>query len=246
VHWTRAEVEARYGFKSHGALRTGTAGVVDPVRLTRALLRRAMSRGAAVLSRTTVREATTSASGVRLVTDRGVVEANQVVYAMGYEVPPTLRADLVSLNSTFALVTEPLESMGRWDDQCLVWETARPYTYLRTTPDNRILCGGADVPFRSAELRDRAMQAQLKRLEQSLEKLFPTLPLERAFAWSGTFGETRDGLPYIGPSLTMRNAFFALGYGGNGITFSVIAADILTDLCLGRFNADARIFRLDR
>ena len=44
----------------------------------------------------------------------------------------------------------------------------------------------------------------------------------------------------------MQHAFFALGYGGNGITFSVTAADILADLCLGRFNADARIFRLDR
>jgi glycine/D-amino acid oxidase-like deaminating enzyme len=165
---------------------------------------------------------------------------------MGYEIPTELQQDIVNLNSTFALVTEPVESFGRWDDQCLVWETSRPYTYVRSTPDGRILCGGADIPFKNAELRDRAMPAQLKRLEQAMGKLFPALSLERAFGWAGTFGETKDGLPYIGPSPFMRNAFFALGYGGNGITFSVIAADILSDLCLGRFNADARIFRLDR
>ncbi len=244
--WTRAEVEARYGFPSHGALRTEAAAVVDPVKLTRALLARAVSRGAALLSRTTVREVTTSPLGVRLVTDRGVLEAGQVVYAMGYEIPADLRQDIMTLTSTFALVTEPLEDLGRWDDQCLVWETARPYTYARPTPDRRILCGGADIPFKSAELRDRAMPAQVRRLEQSLGKLFPALSLERAFAWAGTFGETADGLPYIGPSPSMRNAFYALGYGGNGITFSVVAADILKDLCLGHFNADARIFRLDR
>ena len=40
--------------------------------------------------------------------------------------------------------------------------------------------------------------------------------------------------------------FFALGYGGNGITFSVIAAKIITDLYLGRPNPDADIFRFDR
>lgn len=246
AHWTRAQVEARYGFPSHGALRTNAAAEVDPVKLTRALLGRAMLRGAAVLSRTTVREVTTSPSGVRLVTDRGLLEAGQVVYAIGYEVPTELRQDLVDLNSTFALVTEPVEHFGQWDDQCLVWESARPYTYVRSTTDGRVLCGGADIPFKGPALRDRAMPAQLTRLEQSLGKLFPSLPLERAYAWAGTYGETTDGLPYIGPSPFMQHAFFALGYGGNGITFSVTAADILADLCLGRFNADARIFRLDR
>ena len=34
--------------------------------------------------------------------------------------------------------------------------------------------------------------------------------------------------------------------GGNGITFSVVAANILRNLCLNRPNSDARTFRLDR
>ncbi len=246
VLWSRAEVEARYGFPSHGALFTTAAGIVDPVRLTRALLARVVSRGAAVLSRTVVLEATANATGVRLLTDRGVVDAGQVVYAMGYEVPPPLRSDIVDLNSTFALVTEPLEDLGRWGGECLVWETARPYTYARATADGRVICGGADEPFKSARLRDRIMPRQVARLERQVSRLFPDLALETAFSWAGTFGETQDGLPYIGPSPFMRHAFFALGYGGNGITFSMVAADILRDLCLGRFNADAQIFRLDR
>ncbi|MBL9208058.1 MAG: FAD-binding oxidoreductase, partial [Opitutaceae bacterium] len=40
--------------------------------------------------------------------------------------------------------------------------------------------------------------------------------------------------------------YFALGYGGNGITFSVIAAEIIRDLvCEGR-SRDAELFRFDR
>ncbi|MEP6926072.1 MAG: hypothetical protein ABI834_00480 [Ginsengibacter sp.] len=44
----------------------------------------------------------------------------------------------------------------------------------------------------------------------------------------------------------MPNSFFSLGFGGNGITFSLIAAEIITDLILEEDNADARIFAFER
>jgi glycine/D-amino acid oxidase-like deaminating enzyme len=34
--------------------------------------------------------------------------------------------------------------------------------------------------------------------------------------------ETKDGLPYIGKHPNFPSAYFVLGFGGNGITFSVI------------------------
>lgn len=42
-----------------------------------------------------------------------------------------------------------------------------------------------------------------------------------------TFGEMPDSLPCIGAQADAPGALFALGYGGNGIVFSMIAADIL-------------------
>jgi len=70
--------------------------------------------------------------------------------------------------------------------------------------------------------------------------LFPRIDLEVSYTWAGTFGETKDGLAYIGQTPEFPHAYFALGYGGNGITtFSVIAAKIITDLHLGRPNPDA-------
>ena len=70
--------------------------------------------------------------------------------------------------------------------------------------------------------------------------------MEIAYAWAGTFGTTDDGLAYIGPSPEWTNAYFALGYGGNGITMSLIAAEMIVDHYLGRANADAKLFRFDR
>ena len=52
--------------------------------------------------------------------------------------------------------------------------------------------------------------------------------------------DLRSGQPYW----FLKNGL--LGYGGNGITYGVIAARIITDLCLGHANPDARIFRFDR
>ena len=71
-------------------------------------------------------------------------------------------------------------------------------------------------------------------------------PLEVAYAWAGTFGETKDGLAYIGVHPQYPHAYFALGYGGNGITFSLIAAEIIRGCFLGHANPDAHIFRFGR
>src|SRR5437660_831836 len=51
-YWSPARVRDTYGFPSHGALHTNCAGVLDPVRFTRALLSRAMSHGGVLLTRT--------------------------------------------------------------------------------------------------------------------------------------------------------------------------------------------------
>jgi glycine/D-amino acid oxidase-like deaminating enzyme len=72
------------------------------------------------------------------------------------------------------------------------------------------------------------------------------MPVDVDWIWGGTFGETRDGLPYIGTVPQFPHAYFALGYGGNGITFGYIAAELLVDLFSGRRNPDLEIFRFDR
>ncbi|MEP7191022.1 MAG: FAD-binding oxidoreductase, partial [Roseiflexaceae bacterium] len=84
------------------------------------------------------------------------------------------------------------------------------------------------------------------KLVKRFRELFPAIDLEVAYYWAGTFGETTDGLAYIGETSEFPNGYFALGYGGNGITYSVIAAEIIRDIYTGRPNRDAEIFRFDR
>ena len=232
--WSGAEADERYGIPCHGALHTPQAAMIDPVAFSVGLLARALGRGAALLPRTTVSDLRRNGTGYVLVTDRGEVAASQVVFALGYEMPPKVLTDTVKLHSTFAIVTEPSEDLGRWNGRCLVWETARPYAYMRPVGSGRVICGGEDLPFKNPDARDALLAPRARRLETRLSTLLPESQLQTAFSWSGTFAETRDGLPLIGPSAELHGAFVALGYGGNGITFSVIAADMLCDLLQGR------------
>ena len=62
-------------------------------------------------------------------TEGGLIRAERIVYATGYESGEFLDRPKGNLNSTYALASEPKLNVPGWPDQCLIWETARPYFY---------------------------------------------------------------------------------------------------------------------
>lgn len=245
--WPASQVRERYGFPSHGAIRSTHAAEIDALAFTRRLLDAAVQAGARLYEQTQLTGYAARDGGVRLRTKCShSIDARQMICATGYDVPSFLKQDRASLHSSYALATERLSGFGAWDDQCLVWESARPYAYMRTTTDGRIIIGGEDVGFQNPHRRDLLLPGKTRRLEKKLAALLPGLATETAFEWAGTFAETEDGLPYIGADPRYPGVLFALGYGGNGITFSAIAAELLTSVCLGHRHIDADLFRMDR
>jgi glycine/D-amino acid oxidase-like deaminating enzyme len=83
-------------------------------------------------------------------------------------------------------------------------------------------------------------------LVNDFKKLYPSIAFTPEFSWAGTFGKTKDGLPYIGKYRDYTREYFALGFGGNGIIFSLIAAEIIRDSILGRNIPNAEIFSFNR
>jgi glycine/D-amino acid oxidase-like deaminating enzyme len=240
-------VAARFSFSRPAALVSAQAAQLDAHRLTHALLASAVTTGATVYDRTAVDSIEPERGGVRLRTKEGqVLRSAHLVLATGYEAQEFLPRKVVDLKSTFAIASEPVTAFPGWWRRCLLWETARPYLYLRTTPDRRILVGGGDVPFRDGRRRDRVVERKAERLLASFRALFPKIPLKLDYRWAGTFGETKDGLAYIGQIRQMPRCHFALGFGGNGITYSVIAAEIIAAALAGRRHPDAHLFAFDR
>jgi len=186
--------------------------------------------------------------GVKLTTRDGfTLKAKKLVYATGYEAVEFIDKKIVDLHSTFACTSEQANEKEKfWKNDVLIWNTADPYLYMRNTKDRRILIGGRDEKYYGPAKRDQLLPRKIKQLVKDFNKVFPHIGFKSEFSWAGTFGATKDGLPFIGNYKKLPNSLFALGFGGNGITFSLIAAEILTDIITGCKNNDEGIFSFDR
>jgi glycine/D-amino acid oxidase-like deaminating enzyme len=249
VEWLDEEdIAARFAFRRPAGLLSAEAAQVDAYAFAHALLGDAMKRGLRVFDRTAILDVKAREDGVTLTSaEHCQIEAKRVVFAAGYETRDFLRAKVADLISTFAVASEPMADIPGWgEDRCVIWEHAHPYLYLRTTNDGRVIVGGEDESFRDPVRRDRVLPKKAERLAERFRELFPEIDFRVEFSWAGTFGETKDGLAYIGEHPDWPSTFFALGYGGNGITYSLIAAEVIRDAMLGRQNPQADLFRFDR
>ena len=249
VKWLEEDqVFKQFGFSSPGGILSDIAATADAYLLTHCLLQYNIARGLIVYDRTPVVSIKHDRRNVQLKTqEKFIITAKKLVYATGYEVVDLISKPIVKLTSTYAIASEAFNSpikLGKRD--ALIWNTAKPYLYLRLSNDNRIIIGGRDEEFFSHFKRDKLIPEKTKLLQKDFKKIFPSIPFKTEFSWAGTFGSTKDGLPYIGTYKKLPNSFFALGFGGNGITFSQVAGEIIASLIRGKENRDANIFSFER
>ncbi|MCJ8013337.1 FAD-binding oxidoreductase [Paenibacillus sp. KQZ6P-2] len=173
--------------------------------------------------------------------------AKKVVFTMGYETQDMKKDRNAVINISYAILTNPVEDFLDWHERCLIWETARPYLYMRTTPDNRIIAGGLDEAPPPAEKREGRILHQSEVLLNEIRKLFPRYSrLETDYAWASIFGTTHDGMPMIGTHPGYPNCYFIEAYGGNGTVCCMVAANLLTDELRGRPRPELNMFSLQR
>ena len=180
-------------------------------------------------------------------TEQSRITARAAVFATGYDAHEQLKSPPGNLQSTYAVASEPLNGIEGWPDNCLIWETARPYFYARQTDDGRAMIGGADTAFASDHTRDELIERKVAKLVRRFQQLFPAIEFVPSYDL-GRHVRRNKRRPGLHRHMRRKraNTYFALGYGGNGITFGVIAARLIVDLYLGRPNADAAVFSFDR
>ena len=230
VRWLESsEIEDRYGIVgTFGGILSSQGGSIDAFCLAHEILQFNQKKGLKIYDKTDLVKKEHTKNGVKLTTEYGnIIKAKKVIYCNGFESVEMIKDKFVNLLSTYAIVGEIAEDDHSHLSETLFWNTADPYIYMRTTDDNRILIGGEDEEFVDPAKRDSMITEKSAKLEKKLKKLIPSLKFRTDFAWAGTFGETKDGLPYIGEHPNFPSAYFVLGFGGNGITFSVIGMDML-------------------
>lgn len=235
VDWLEAsEVKEIYGLRCFGGIVSRSGASVDAYKLAHELIQLNARRGMKVYDQTEIGKFILDTERPSLQIKEGcTVTCDKVIFCTGFEATEMLREPVAKLFYTYACVSETGIKISDRLNNTLVWDTEKPYLYMRSTDDGRLLVGGEDSTNNVSFFQQKIKERKSVKLVKKLERILPGIKFITDFNWGGTFGTTKDGLPYIGASPEYENAFFVLGFGGNGITFSVQAMTIIPSLMEG-------------
>jgi len=248
VQWLVAENVLRdYEIVCHGAILSACGASVDAYKLAHELIELNAKRGMKVYDQTEIKDFDfNQARPVVTTIDGLLITTNKIIFCTGFESTELLKENVAKLFYTYACVSEQAINVPIKLGKTLVWDTNDPYLYLRTTDDGRLLVGGEDSSNNFSFFQQKIKEKKTDKLIKKLKKILPEVHFIEDYSWGGTFGTTKDGLPYIGISPEYENALFVLGFGGNGITFSIQGMEIITDLLEGKANPLTEHYRFGR
>lgn len=248
VTWLSATaVKKEFGVKCHGAILSEVAASVDAYKLAHELIQLNVKRGMKVYDQTEIDKIETSGPEPKVILKTGqTIEAKKIICCTGFESTKLLKEKVADLYYTYATVSEQGINLNKKIQNTLIWDTGDPYLYMRTTDDGRFLIGGEDSSFNIPLFQQSIKERKANKLIKKIEKIIPGIEFIEDFSWGGTFGTTKDGLPYIGKSPEYENTFFVLGFGGNGITFSIQGMGMIVDMLRGKDHKLEHFYRFGR
>ena len=244
---TREEVAGQYvkDADCRGAMHEPDGIGVHPLKLAHGYLRLARSLGAKVHPASPVIGFETRNGVHYLRTPGGTVRARAVGFATGGYTSNGLHK---SLNSKImpilsnSLVTRPLTSAElsatNFRTTQVITDTRTLRFYYRRLPDNRVQIGsrssitGADAPN----------PKHMALLVNGLERKFPALKgIQVEHSWWGWVDVSHDMMPRVTQPDPRESVFYALGYSGNGVSFSAHAGRRMAERIAGK---QGKIFEL--
>lgn len=238
----RRELRDRFDLSRSAAIVSDHNVAADPRALAAGFLRRAEHFGARLFAPHEIADLQSDKRAATALTKDGfTIQSRQIVLCTGYELPKIVPTGGHSISSTWVIATRP-QPKHLWPRKCFIWEASDPYLYVRATIDGRVICGGEDEEFLDEAGRDAKLHRKTKTLEKKLAKLLPNIDPHAQFAWTASFGQSTTGLPSIGPIPGYPRCYAVLGYGGNGITYSMLAAQLVSAAIGRRKDPDAKLF----
>jgi glycine/D-amino acid oxidase-like deaminating enzyme len=238
----RSALRHHFGIDRAAALLNHGNAEANPIELAAGYLRRAIKAGASFHAPHDVVEIDCNRRSTTLLTNDGIyIQARQVIFCTGYELAKIVPANNNKILSTWAIATRR-QPNAVWPQKALIWEASEPYLYVRATEDGRVICGGEDEDFVDTEKRDALTHKKADRIERKLHRLFPKIDSRAVVSWAGSFGGSPNGMPTIGAIPGYPKCYAVMGYGGNGITFSMLSTQLITAAILGKNLPEAGLF----
>jgi len=222
------------------ALRVNNQGKFHPVRYVLSLAKAFEEAGGTIVQHCRVLD-TDNTDPLVVKTEAGDVHANWLIYTT--HIPPGV--NLLHLRCapyrSYAMAVKLADGNYPAD---LAYDMYDPYHYYRTQTidgEQYLIAGGEDHKTAHAENTN----APFIKLESHIRTNFNVQ--EIAYRWSSQYFEPADGLPYIGhlPG-NPGKILVATGFGGNGITYSHVAAQLLSDMVLEKENEYIDLFDPNR
>jgi glycine/D-amino acid oxidase-like deaminating enzyme len=234
------EVRRRYVNEAEaaGAMHEPDGIGVHPLKLAFGYLRKARELGAKVHPASPVIGWETRNGSHYLKTPGGTVRARAVAIATGaYTAPglhPSLKNRYMPVLSN-SIVTRPMTREEK--EACnfitteVITDTRTLRFYYRKLPDERVQIGS-----RSAITgRDAPANKHLRLLINGLHRKFPALQdINIDYSWWGWVDVSHDMMPRVFQPDPKQTVFYALGFGGNGVSSSVHAGRRMAERIAGK------------
>lgn len=157
------------------------------------------------------------------------ITASKVIDARGGEVLQK-RPQLGQRVTVFSVVTEPISVFRGWKDGCLI-KSHDELSYLRTTPDGRILYSGQATSALTPEGRLGKLDAnalcrvKYKNLSAELREMFIGIPrVKQEYGFTQGLVLPRKGLPYVGEDSQWKGLYYLYAFGESGIAGAVLGS----------------------
>jgi glycine/D-amino acid oxidase-like deaminating enzyme len=227
---TPANVRKSTALDATGGMRLDASFTLDPYRACLGLAAAAKSRGGIFFEKSRVTRVRAGAKNVEVTLEGGVVRARTVIVCTGMataEFKPLRRH--FRPREQYFVVTEPVGAAIRKQlagRDVAIGDSASPPHQVRWTRDDRLCVTGATQDLTPARKRDAVLVQRTGQLMYELLMMNPAISgLQPQYGWDASYGETADGIMYIGPHRNYPRHLF--GLGGHSLSGAFLAARVL-------------------
>jgi glycine/D-amino acid oxidase-like deaminating enzyme len=220
---------------------------IHPLKFTFGLMRKARALGVKVHPGSPVQGWQTINGVHHLQTPGGVVRAKRVAVCTGgytgQALNPRLKNKIMPILSN-SVVTRPLTeaelTATNFHSRTFLTDTRTLRFYYRLLADNRLQIGSRS----SISGADAEDPVHLKLLTDAIARKFPPLAgIQIDHSWWGWVDVSHDMMPRITRPDPAQSVWYAVGYGGNGVSFSTWAGKRLAERVAGK-DAGREVFQL--
>ena len=233
VAWlTRTQMQSRMKLDAAGGLKMRDGFALDPYRACIGIVAAASGAGALCHERSRVKKVRFTRKYADVIAEGGTIRTAKVIVATGSitDVYGPLRRH-VDDREAYLVLTDRLPAVMRkelGDPRIVLRDPEPPSIHMSVVDGDRLLICGGDQAATPAKRREAALVQRSGALMYEVLKRYPVISgLQPQLGWEAPYGQTADGLMYIGAHRNYPHHLFAVGGSPSSVTGSFVAGRML-------------------